>query len=491
MPSTITAIDIQLDQINNITLEARSNLFEFAKQYARESGSKIIRSKERQSSKILGPDGKDITPQGIEMPLFPQSVINYNGKHYLLLVGNIFYNPGEEADNPAFNPVDSFRGLRKGKLAIDEDGEIFFVKIIEHRKGYFHQNHLIESNRELFFFRMVEEMIPLDSEIESYQEAVTREKIDTNTVKIYSVTPLQKRDSYAMLKEGRLGLSQTMDLALQYMQLVFFLEQKNILHRDIKPPNIVLSVQEDWQLSVGLIDFGSAVKTLLGEDPWYNHTRAGTTEFLCPRMQKIVKKNQQLYDEYCEEYKRHQNLTPNSTLPPFKPLPYIYNFATEMYAAAESARYILRHWQPYIDSYVYYAQISPEEGNLFKRIYNMIESILSLEIFQKDSESPLEIAEIYLEDEYIDMTLDTLKEYLEELRVNTRELIAKARNFFQERYQSPQTTQETYSRNTSREQEISESLPSPGNNSASLFAQKTSIDSSSDTLLSSPKNSWR
>ncbi len=497
--SSIAAVEQQLAQVNTISTEDRKALFAFAKEYATLPGSKVTRAKDGQPSRVLADDGTDVTQLDREIPSFAHSALNYNGRHYIFLEGDVFYELGNEANAPEYNPFDSGRGLRRGKLAIDENGDVFFVKIVElSAKGNLHQNHLVESNNELYFSHIVNET-PLLNTTFPYQEAATRKRPETDTLKIYSITPLKGKDSYAMCQEGKLHLSQVMNLAVQFMQLVFFLQQKNILHRDIKSPNIIVSVQEDWQLNVGFIDFGSAVFQSPEEHPWYERMRAGTFELLCPRMRVIVQENERRYVQYVREYQIYkssllsENPQDHMKEPTFELVPYTYNFATEMYAAAESAKRILYPYKNWINYYVQCEWLSEEESKLFERIYSLTESITNLDVFQEDSDLCIELEREggYDYEEFINIPLDQLKDALSQMQQETKAFITKSKNIAQKIPSSletensiqpvspsPQTTHEPSSRNLSRDRKLSQSFGSDRNSSVwgsngSLFSTET------------------
>ncbi len=53
-------------------------------------------------------------------------------------------------------------------------------------------------------------------------------------------------------------LSHTMDIFGEILEGIEYIHNKNILHRDIKPDNIIINYSKEKNLSVKLIDFGSA-----------------------------------------------------------------------------------------------------------------------------------------------------------------------------------------------------------------------------------------
>jgi serine/threonine protein kinase len=435
--STSTAsIQAQLDQIENLEnptspffsftdseedineqKEVLKAAFLFAKTYAQNSGDKVTRAKtDGTPSKVIAQNRTVITiPKDIAIPQLTNSIINYQGKHYLFLEGDVFYNDaGDNYNNPNNDPKKSSRGLRRGKLAIDEKGNTFFVKIIEHAKGSAYAEHLhSESKSEIEIAHSLAKA--------PHGDITTRE--DQETIKIYSITPYEGQSSYDMVKENLLSPAQVMDLAVQYMQSVYLLKKAGIIHRDLKPENFAIVVSDEGQLELNVIDYGLARRAPDGSYEIGTDHACGTQDFLSPRFKEIYRQNQEELHRVAEINKditeEGQKETPHLQ-------PYTYNFATEMYAAAQSAKMILQDLKAQL--VIKYQNdgietLTQDGRELFDNISQTANKILSLKCFPAGSASPLVI-----DDTDAGITPSHLQDQLRGLKEQTAQLITDQTN---------------------------------------------------------------
>ncbi len=99
-------------------------------------------------------------------------------------------------------------------------------------------------------------------------EIVTENQFD-NVPKVFEINDFQFGEQSGMyifeeyidgdslkkiLENGKLNLRDVMDLTEQILKIIVQMEKVNVVHRDIKPDNIIRNICNDWYL----IDFGIA-----------------------------------------------------------------------------------------------------------------------------------------------------------------------------------------------------------------------------------------
>src|SRR5207248_8259079 len=76
--------------------------------------------------------------------------------------------------------------------------------------------------------------------------------------RLFLVTPYIEGGTLARhLKRGPLSLAEVHHLFVPLVQAVAYIHRRGVIHRDLKPTNILLD-EQDGQLYVRLIDFGIA-----------------------------------------------------------------------------------------------------------------------------------------------------------------------------------------------------------------------------------------
>lgn len=299
-----------------------------------------------------------------EIPDFNYSAINHEDESYVLLRGNLFYRDCfyDEAGHR------TTRGLRRVKLIRDIHGMLFTAKILE-------LPHVADSTVQARLEEPVRQ--EMSSAAHYYQDKMSHKTIlqrkkhltadvlpepQKNTIKYYLIQPFTGLDSYQLIhaQPKRLSSLQMLDLAIQYMQLVYTLHDQSLVHRDLKPANYTVEILPDGELNVSIIDFDCA-KHFDGQhidkhdEPYFTDGHyVGTPQYLPPyhlnRMEKQRRKE----------------------LPPHKAFGY-YNFATDMYAATKSAEEILNKLQK--------TTLSPEEQVLHERLTAFVITITKAKTF--------------------------------------------------------------------------------------------------------------
>lgn len=228
-----------------------------------------------QPSRIIRQSGK-IEPDNI--PNLPNSVVNYDGHYYILLRGSLFYNNLDK---------DNERGIRRGKLAINEAGELVFIKIFEH--------HNKQDTHDYF---MRTEAKPEAAFVHKHaqgpeKKVMTRTKIDTpEKTKTYVALPYKGVNSREFICDDKHPPTtiQLIDLAVQYMQRIIEMNEAGYVHRDLKPDNYAVEISKDGKLQASVIDFGTAREfTAIDsqtQQPIYHDTwMCGTAGFYSPAQQ--------------------------------------------------------------------------------------------------------------------------------------------------------------------------------------------------------------
>ncbi|MGZ3455730.1 MAG: BREX system ATP-binding domain-containing protein [Polyangiales bacterium] len=101
----------------------------------------------------------------------------------------------------------------------------------------------------------------------------------------FLVAPWVPGESLAeRLRRGRLGTRDTLHVARGLMRALHELHERGVIHRDVKPANIVLG--EDARSTVTLIDFGLARTARL--EPWALDEPAGTIAYISPEQAGLI-----------------------------------------------------------------------------------------------------------------------------------------------------------------------------------------------------------
>ncbi len=89
--------------------------------------------------------------------------------------------------------------------------------------------------------------------------------------------------SKRLQRERRLPVSTAVDFAIQLSDILIYLHDRNVVHRDLKPDNIV--IMPDGKLK--LIDFGIALDTALRKITWTGLSQpVGTPDYMSPEQIK-------------------------------------------------------------------------------------------------------------------------------------------------------------------------------------------------------------
>lgn len=99
----------------------------------------------------------------------------------------------------------------------------------------------------------------------------------------------------SILKPGKkLPISLCKHILKQILSAVDHIHSKNIMHRDIKPQNILIKDKESFEIN--LVDFGLSTKCDLKN---FIFVRCGTPGFVAPEIMKI-KDGDAIYDKACD-----------------------------------------------------------------------------------------------------------------------------------------------------------------------------------------------
>ncbi len=392
--------------------------FTFAKKYATESGNKVIRPKEGESVRIVTSDDEEVLSESFEQDEssnITHSVLNHEGKFYLLLHGDVFCNDEDfsKGTNPHFVPFNNYRGLRRGKLAIDEGGNIVFIKIIEHYSQR-HREHLDKESQP-------EMQIDYQYNDAPHRTVAIRKRVDIarkelSTYKTYSINMFKGFDSLEISIAKRLDFLQTVYVAIQYMLLVYDIHDKGIVHRDLKPENYTvdtLDVMNDKLPKVSVIDFGMSKRFnhYFNEQGYFlidNSSYSGTPGYISPN----IKKN----GYYC--------------------------LATDMYAAAKAANTILENYRYFNHSFR-----QPElYDTIFVQFLNLINQyVIDASIFKEKNWRYLPLIDLELK-----VKLNLWKKNIEEQHMLLKKgLHASPSSRAMSIEQSPATTDNEFSSPTS------------------------------------------
>lgn len=353
-PDVFPSVDHVEEQLRQAYDDDMRAVLAFAQKH-KDTLTKVTRAKKSPShhqiirhTQLLDAKGFEISlPNEPEIPDFNYSAINHEGESYVLLRGNLFYHDCfyDEAGHR------TSRGLRRVKLIRDIQGKLFTAKILE-------LPYVTDSKKQTKL------NVPVHQEMSNaahyYQERMPHKTVlqrrkhhpsDSlfepvkDTIKYYLIQPFTGLDSYQLIhaKSQRLSSLQMLDLAIQYMQLVYTLHEQSLVHRDLKPANYTVEILSDDELNVSIIDFDCA-KLLDTQhidkqgNPYFSDGHyIGTPEYLPPYHRDRM-------------IKQHRN-----ELPQHKAYGY-YNFATDMYAATKSAEEVLKKLKK--------ATLSPDEQAL-------------------------------------------------------------------------------------------------------------------------------
>jgi serine/threonine protein kinase len=306
--TSVAGVRAQLEQAANLKKKktTTNHIFSLAQPYLM-TRAKLCRKKKEANDK-LGTSIQDIS----------HSVLICENEPYIMLRGNIFYSNSGKA-----YPHQTLRGRRKGKLAINQEGELFLIKIVEQQASWAKRYQESEAIPEMEF--------AFKSGIAPHKNIVTRTKITNENseileiVKTYSIMRYKGISAADLIKENKLSDLQMLDLAIQFMLRVYDLHALNIVHRDLKPANYVVTINENNSLNVFAVDFGYSkemrnfIYNKKEKYLYYQHIddseNCGTLGY---------------YPDCHEEDDENYNAN-------------IYDFSTDMYSAAKSALYVLEY----------------------------------------------------------------------------------------------------------------------------------------------------
>ncbi|WP_457745890.1 protein kinase domain-containing protein [Sulfurimonas sp.] len=98
----------------------------------------------------------------------------------------------------------------------------------------------------------------------------------TRTMRYYVMQLFKGEDLDAYLTHKQLTIDDSIELASTLLKMSQFLLKYDLVHGDIKPPNIMIAKDDDENLEFKIIDFGS-ITEIFSTD-----TKAGTPSFLAP-----------------------------------------------------------------------------------------------------------------------------------------------------------------------------------------------------------------
>lgn len=87
------------------------------------------------------------------------------------------------------------------------------------------------------------------------------------------------RSLNSMIGDGAIQVSKAVDIAAQLLKSVVHMESCGVVHRDLKPDNVMLSLGDSMGLDVVLVDFGSAFPDFPDDDGSEIH---GTPAYTAP-----------------------------------------------------------------------------------------------------------------------------------------------------------------------------------------------------------------
>lgn len=148
--------------------------------------------------------------------------------------------------------------------------------------------------------------------------------------RLFFVTPYIEGGTLARrLRSGPLSLPEVQQLFSALVQAVAYIHRRGVIHRDLKPTNILLDTGSDGQIYVRLIDFGIATIQGRSASPplTATGTEVGTAAYMAPeRLSGIAAPSNDIYSLGVILYQMLTGLTPEAEQRPVaipRPLEYI------------------------------------------------------------------------------------------------------------------------------------------------------------------------
>ncbi len=107
----------------------------------------------------------------------------------------------------------------------------------------------------------------------SHKNIVKYHDIFEENNSIYLVIEYVKGKTLKEYYEKSKNLAHTMDIFGEILEGIEYLHKKNVVHRDIKPDNIIVNYEKNKKLKVKIIDFGSACKLDEKDDDFIRVTK--------------------------------------------------------------------------------------------------------------------------------------------------------------------------------------------------------------------------
>ncbi len=362
-------------QKSQITAEVL-NLLPLAQTYNLAEGSKITKATSNQPSKIIDKDGQDITPSNIAS--FSHSILNYEGTNYILLHDVIFF----------INLEDDDRGLRMGKLVVNEANELFFLKIIEISKSLYDSSQKYLTSEMQTAYELGEA---------PHNKFIIRKSLKQEEIKVYLLLRYRGLPLDIIIKAPTVSNWQKLDLIVQCLILVRENCKKGYIHRDIKLENFVAEFDERTECyKVCLVDFEYSVRSK--SSSYTSFSLLGTSYYHSPSL-----RNSLLY--------------------------YVYNFKTEMFAAAVSIGRVM----PKIDK-----SLSTNERTLYEKLEIFSKQCMLMTLSENEIKSQIRIFEREIDQiKYSPNSLgfqDAELNELYQIRVAVRNLVADYTRYIEQNY---------------------------------------------------------
>lgn len=236
---------------NNLSHSVLKQMFDYAREHAKTSGSVIRANANGQvASRVLDEKNNDITPKNVSL-YSSHDMLNYQGKHFIILKPRLYF-ADQDNEKGASDPRN--RGSREVFLLKDETGKIFIAKIITVSEDL--KPRVLEASKN-------EMELAHKFSNSPFSETVIREKRENQTEILLLQNYLGDSLEQELAKETEkqsLSITQKIHIAIELLKATLKLHQEGYLHRDIKPQNVAIKMNDLGLHDVSLIDYGKAVK---------------------------------------------------------------------------------------------------------------------------------------------------------------------------------------------------------------------------------------
>lgn len=186
--------------------------------------------------------------------------------------------------------------ISDGLIGRTISGYTFLKELGRGGMGVVYLAHDTGLDRQVAMKTLLPELTQNDYIVSSFwREAQTLAKLHhPNIVTVYNLADLEEHGKFIVMEyvegetlydllkaRGPLPLQQALPLLKQLLSALAYSHRKHVIHRDIKPKNVMLAKEDGDNLSVKVADFGLA-KVLLDADETKSANWAGTLKYMAP-----------------------------------------------------------------------------------------------------------------------------------------------------------------------------------------------------------------